>query len=262
MRTRALFEEKIVRGSGINNVKGYTLNIIDNLIDGLTTEHFYDDLKQGSGNELGHKFKALYSSSALVVNNFAIVKKHPVEFTFLNYSGFNKANYERQFKTGLFDTPPNLDFAIENSEVLIAFESKYLELLDKTKVAFKESYNPEKLRYLDNFWFSLIDYYKNKELNLDVAQLIKHSIGLLNYKPKTSKKLVLVYIYWTPINRIKFKEYDNHSQELMEFTDLLKKQTDIKFHSITYNEFWNLYNHLPLFNNHFNKVRKRYDINI
>ncbi len=262
MTTRALFEKEIVRNSNLINENGYVSNPSDNLIDEVTPDLFYDDIIQGRGNELDSKFKAIYSSSALAVNNFAIVKQHLKDFEFLGYSGFNKANYERQLETGLSGTPPNLDFAIENNEVLIAFESKYLELLVKKKVKFNDSYNQNKLPYLSDFWFSLIVHYKKKTLNLDVAQLIKHAIGLLNYNHKTLKKVVLVYIYWTPINRIEFKEYDNHSNELMEFSDLMKNQTDIEFHSLTYSEFWDKYNNLPMFNNHFNKLRKRYNINI
>jgi hypothetical protein len=262
LTSRALFEKEIVRKSDIVNKDRYVLKITDNLINGLTTDLFIDDLMQGSGNELDHKIKALYSSSALTVNNFAIVKKHLSDFEFLGSAGFNKANYERKFETGLSGTPPNLDIAIENNDVLIAFESKYLELLEIKKVAFKNSYNQNKLSYLDDFWFSFINQYKNKVLNLDVAQLIKHSIGLLNFKRKTSKNVVLVYIYWTPINQNKFNEYNKHWDELLEFSELLKNQNDIKFHNLTYIEFWNFYNHLPMFNNHFNKMRKRYNIRI
>jgi hypothetical protein len=262
LTTRALFEKEIVKKSDIINDNGYVLNLTDNLIDGLTTEMFYDDLMQSSGNELESKFKALYSSSALGVNNFAIIKKQLVEFEFLGCSGFKRANFERQFETGLTGTPPNLDFAIENNEVLIGFESKYLESLDKKKVEFSDSYDHRRLPYLDNFWFSLINYYKNKVLNLDVAQLIKHSVGLLNYKHQTSKNVVLVYIYWTPINQNKFNEYKNHRRELIEFSDLMKNQKEIEFHSLTYSEFWDLYNQLPLFHNHFNKLRVRYNITI
>lgn len=266
MTTRKLFEQVIIKNSDRPNKNGYVLNNSDNLINGLSVDLFYDDLMQGSGNELISKFNALYSSSALAVNNFAIVKKHIKDFSFLDYSNFDKADFERQFKTGLSGTPPNLDFTLENKETVIAFESKYLELLDKKKVIFKDSYNKSNLSYLNDFWFNLIDSYVDKELFLDVAQLIKHSIGLINYKrnipDKQTKKVLLVYIFWTPINSDKFSEYLQHTNELNKFADNIKKQSDVEFISMTYNQFWDLYQNNSIFNGHFDKLRIRYNIEI
>ena len=163
-------------------------------------------------------------------------------------------------------TPPNLDFTLENNNAVIAFESKYLELLDKKKVVFPLSYNKSNLSYLDDFWFKLIDSYVDKEQFLDVAQLIKHSIGLINYKRKISdkqtKKVLLVYIFWTPINYEKFSEYNQHSIELNKFAYNINKQSDVEFLSMTYNQFWDLYQNNTPFNGHFDKLRSRYSIEI
>ena len=262
MTTRKLFEQKIINKSDKTNIRGYVLNNTDNLINGISIDLFHNDLMQGSGNELINKFNALYSSSALVVNNFAIVKKHLKDFVFFDSSNFRSANFERRFKTGLLGTPPHLDFALENNDTIIAFESKYLELLDRKKVAFKDSYNKKNLPYLNEFWFSLINKYIDKELYLDVAQLIKHSIGLINYNKQASHKVRLVYIFWTPINSNKFPAYTQHFNELVKFTDALKDQTDIEFISMTYNQFWNFYKDLQIFKEHFEKLMKRYNIEI
>jgi hypothetical protein len=266
MTTRKQFEKVIIKKSDRRNTNGYVLNNEDNLIDGVSLDMFLNDLMQGSGNELISKFNALYSSSALAVNNFAIVKKHLKDFSFLGYSGFKNSTFERQFKTGLTGTPPNLDFVLENDEVVIAFESKYLELLDTKVVKFKESYSKNNLKYLDNFWFELIDRYIGEKLYLDVAQLIKHAIGLTNYRLNLSltktQKVILVYIFWTPNNSNKFDEYEQHSKELSEFTDVLKNRSDIEFKSMTYNQFWNFYNESPIFKEHFDRLKSRYSIDI
>jgi len=266
MTTRKQFEKKIIKKSDRQNTKGYVLNNEDNLIDGISLDLFHNDLMQGSGNELISKFNALYSSSALAVNNFAIVKKHLKDFSFLGYSGFKNSSFERQFKTGLMGTPPNLDFVLENEEIVIAFESKYLELLDLKEVKFKESYSKNNLRYLDNFWFELIDRYKGEKLFLDIAQLIKHAIGLTNYRlnlsPTKTQKVILVYIFWTPNNADKFVEYNQHSKELNTFTSFFKNQTDIEFKSMTYNRFWNYFYEHPIFKEHFDRLKRRYNIDM
>lgn len=266
METRKKFEKEIIKRSDRHNNYGYVLNNEDNLIDGVDLDLFYDDLMQGSGKELISKFNALFSSSALAVNNFAIVKKFKDDFSFLGYTGFVNAQFERQFKTGLSGTPPNLDFVLENEKVVIAFESKYLEPLDTTVAEFSDSYIKSKLTYLEDFWFDLIERYKGHKLYLDVAQLIKHSIGLKNYKkslsPSNTKKVILVYIFWTPNNPAKFVQYEQHSKELDVFSKVLKNQTDIEFVSMTYNQFWDLYKELPIFKTHFERMEARYGMEI
>lgn len=262
MKTRKIFEQAIIKKANKPNLNGYVLDNSNNLIDGVDVDLFQNDLMQGSGNELKNKFNALYSSCALAVNNFAFVKKHLADFTFLNYSDFNNAIFERHFNTGLGGTPPNLDFAIENDDTVIAFESKYLEPLDTTEAVFTESYNKDNLKYLDDFWFSLIKKYQNKYLYLDVAQLIKHSIGLINFKRKTKKNIILVYIYWVPDNYDEYSEYLKHSKELVEFSNSLNNYSDLRFESLTYNQFWDSYDNTNLFKGHFDNMRKRYKTRI
>jgi hypothetical protein len=263
MKTRKLFEHVITKKSDKPNKNGYVLNNSDNLLNGLSLDLFQDDLMQGSGNELKSKFNAVFSSSALGVNNFAIVKQELDKFEFLGESNFTKAQFERQFSTGLGGAPPNLDFTIENDKTIIAFESKYLEPLERTEVKFTESYNKENLNYLDSFWFDLMNKYRNDKLYLDIAQLIKHSIGLINYKKtRPIQKMILVYIYWTPKNYKEYIEYIDHQKELNEFTDALKQQNDIEFISMTYRHFWTENSKTKELKDHFDKVKKRYDLEI
>ncbi len=262
MATRKEFEKAIISYCVKPNIKGYFLNNSENLIDGINEDLYQEDLMSGSGNELKSKFNAIFSSSALAVNNFAIVKKHLTDFKFLNYSDFNDARFERQFKTELAGTPPNLDFTIENKETIIAFESKYLETLNKKKAKFADSYNKENLDYLDEYWFNLIEKYKTYNSNLDVAQLIKHSIGLLNHRRKNPQQnVILVYLYWTPDNFSEIPNFIQHQENLDEFKKDLEKIKDFKFISLTYNDFWKLYDDDSIFNEHFDKMRNRYKLN-
>lgn len=266
MTTREQFEKEIIKHSDRHNENGYVINNEDNLIDGVTIDLFYDDLLHGNGNELVSKFKALYSSSALAVNNFAIVKKNKNFFSFQGFTGFEKAQFERKFETGLPGMSPNIDFVLENENVVIAFESKYLEPLDLIEAKFKDSYIKSNLSYLDNIWFDLIEEYKGRELYLDVAQLIKHSIGLTKYNkslfPSKTKKVILVYIFWAPNNSAKFAEYEKHSKELDVLSKSLGNQADIEFVSMTYNQFWGLYEESPIFKTHFERLETRYGMDI
>jgi hypothetical protein len=260
MSTSTKFKEEISK-SNMPNINGYVLDNSDNLIDGVEIEIFQNDLFSGAGSELKSKFNAVYSSSALCVNNFSIVKKHFKDFQFFDNTNFTKAQFERPFKTGLGGTPPNLDFAVENANVVIAFESKYLELLDKKEVKFTDSYNTDKLD-LNDFWFEQIEYYRGKIMYLDVAQLIKHSIGLLKYKKDTGINVILVYIYWTPDNKDEYCEYAQHKEELNEFSKRLNQINEIEFQSMTYDEFWKNDKNNDNFKSHFEKVKGRYKTEI
>ena len=264
MVTSKLFKSEIIRRGKAGSKKGYYLDNSTNLIEGVTPCLFFDDMMQGGGGELKSKFNAVYSSAALCVNNFAVLKKHINQFSFKGIRGFTCANFERKFGTGLHGASPNLDFAIENEDTLIAFESKYLETLEKKKAKFSESYNQKKLAYLNGSpLIALIDKYKGKEMFLDVAQLIKHSIGLINYGKQHEKKARLVYIYWKPKNSGVLKQcYEEHDNELKAFDDELKGEKNLHFSSMTYNKFWEDYTSADVFSEHFDKVRARYDIEI
>jgi hypothetical protein len=56
---------------------GYARDPSENLIDGICLEDIETDFRQGNGNELGGKFRAAHSSSALAANNFAPFKLRP-----------------------------------------------------------------------------------------------------------------------------------------------------------------------------------------
>jgi hypothetical protein len=264
MATRKFFEKAIMekcKNPKVNS-NGYFLNNSENLLDGIGVDLFQKDLMRGSGNELKSKFNAIFSSSALAVNNFSIVKKYPAKFSCFGYSNFDDVQFERQFRTGLGGTPPNLDFTIENEDVVIAIESKYLEITAKKKAKFADSYSKENLSYLNDFWFKLIKDYSDFHSYLDVAQLIKHSIGLINYKRNNPEKnIVLVYLYWIPDNYESFKNFVEHKNDLIDFENMMKKNGDLNFISTSYNEFWKSYDH-PIFKEHFDKMKKRYKIEI
>lgn len=259
MNREEFFKEIITEKSNLRNVKCYVKENKDNLIEGVTLNLFQKDLEEASGHEFESKFRAIHSSSALAVNSFAIIKNKSA-FEFLGYKNFDKIKFEHKFKTGLCGTPPHLDFVLENRKVIIGFESKFLEPLHKTKVIFRNSYNPTNLKYLDDFWFRLIKGYKQATLFLDVAQLIRHSIGMINNS--NGKKIILVYIYWTPTNKDDYSEYKIHQDELDIFAKQMKNQKDIEFVSMTYEDLWNIYDKNPDFAIHNTNLRKRYKIEI
>ena len=251
------------------NAKGYLCVAEDNLIELFENwKEIKEELSNGNGNELESKFCALHSSSALCVNNFAPFKKHKNEISFCEHSKFEIAEFEKKLSTRI--STPNLDFYFENQETIIGVESKFTEHLktnlDHTKKNLCKYYNRTELEYLPKgFMNSIVFHYisSSKKMYLDVAQLIKHSIGLINESKKADKKAILVYIYWQPDNWEDIDVFKQHKKELDDFAERISKFKDaIEFKHLSYIEFWDTYKKDKMFSEHIGRVENRYRFSI
>jgi len=256
--------------------KGYVKTNEENLVEVYSNwPEIKEELNAGQGGELipdkhgNVKFNAIHSSSALGVNNFATFKQHLDKFCFLSFSDFTKATFEEKLPTGI--STPNLDFYLENNCTIIGFESKFTEYLspklpNHNGNLAKYLYN-SKLGYLSkDFHDKLIKRYitvKDK-LHLDVAQLIKHGIGILNRARSRYRFIlnsmivqpVLVYIYWQPVNWYNYEVFRKHAEEIEEFKQVAKEF--FTFIPISYLEFWKMYENDKLFGSHIEKMKDRY----
>lgn len=250
--------------------KGYikSMNSEDNLyktIDNWNT--IKDEIGKGQGSELKiengrMKFCALHSSSALCVNNFAMFKQNPKKISFLQNSNFTEAVFEKKLSTGI--STPNLDFYLENSETIIGIESKFTEYLtskmEHTKENLCKYFMREELNFLPRLFDSIILNYINSpdKMFLNVAQLLKHSIGLI--KNKGNKEAILVYIYWEPKswnqNGEYQKIYEQHKYEIEDFTKRISKF--ITFRHLSYSELWEDFKEYK----DIEIIKAKYDLNI
>ena len=250
--------------------KGYVGTPEENLITQFPNwKEIKAELDNGQGSELKPdkngviKFNAVHSSSALGVNNFAPFKEHHTRFTFVGFSGFAQASFEKKLPTGI--STPNLDFYLETRKEMIGIESKFIETLNAKLPNLEGNLDKyiarfAQLKFKSTSFKKLIEYYigVKSKMNLDVAQLLKHTLGLLNpdNNPK-SLKPVLVYIYWQPTNWKSFKEYTDHETELKDFAKRIKPF--ITFKALPYSKFWSDQAKNPLFAAHITKMKKRYE---
>lgn len=264
---KTIFENSIKMGLIPDN-QGYLNSYEKNLLDIPNWNEIELEIGSGQGSELKPdkngriKFHALHSSSALCVNNFTWIKHYKSKIEFLGYNDFMEASFEKKLPTGI--SSPNLDFYLENSETIIGIESKYLESLSlKTPNGNLHKYiNRKELSYLPPGFMTVIQYYQEQKtkFSLDAAQLIKHSIGLMNKLRETPKNPVLVYIYWEPENWSDYKLYHQHKNELEGFNQ--KIEPYLTFKPISYLEFWKIYVNNPLIGKQINEVKLRYSTRI
>lgn len=244
---------------------GYVAKPQDNLLPGVNLVDFETDYQQGSGNELSSKFLAIHSSSALVVNSFALWKKTPSELFLCGKTEFKEISFEKKCPTGLRGTPPNLDLFAKSQEAIIGVESKLSEYLTQKPPKFSNSYNHENLPNIEEKWWKIFEdkKYEKKPQYLDVAQLIKHYLGLRNRKDIDDHKAILLYVFWEPLNWKEFDVFIRHRQEIKDFSERVTG-TSIEFLAQSYLELWAEWeNQIDLkYQGHLANLRQRYSVTI
>lgn len=249
----------------------YVENPKDNLITEFANwEEIKTEFGKGSGSELKvqkgkQKFCAIHSSACLCVNNFAKIKDLGDEIDFLGLGKFKDSRFEKIVNTGI--SKPNLDFFLENKETVCGVESKFTEIYSLKLPNRKDSQgNPNLSKYVKRFLEiknvpkgfkeKILDFYicKKEKMHLDVAQLIKHTLGLINYSKECGKTPVLVYIFWEPKEQIGVNV--QHRKELKEFEDKISNFIEFKYFS--YKDLWDYYEKNESLKDIVEKNKKRY----
>ena len=253
---------------------GYVKTPENNLADSFPNwDLIKSELENGDGSELKIKdgrikFCAVHSSSALCVNNFAMVKHHKDNISLFESSAFDVAQFEKKLSTGI--STPNLDFYLRNDTSVIGIESKFTEILeakiDHTNKNL-DKYLVAKLKLPSGF-NDIIEYYINckERLYLDAAQLLKHMIGMFNEaaEVKAGAELSLIYLYWVPSNwkEKEIEPYQKHEEELKKFIEQISGFS-VKFEAYTYIDFWKILEKNEALKTYVDKLKKRYlfDVN-
>jgi hypothetical protein len=222
--TRRLCVEALLRGAravrpeALFDERNCLTRISDTVVAEITTDAFVADLGAGAGKELQGKFLAPHSSSALAVNSFAWFadqREIPLE----GHAGLRLVGFERSFPTGLARAqPPHLDVVLQSPSELVTIESKCLEYLTPKSAKFSPRYR-SKMRdeRTTSAWFAkmtrLMDGGETYR-HLDVAQLIKHALGI-GYR--ANEPTTLLYLWWESVNAHKHPVFAQHRAEIARF---------------------------------------------
>lgn len=263
-----LVKTHLRQASGIpSDVNGYVSRLADNLLPGVRLDHFESDLGQGGGHELNKKFLALHSSAALAINTFAPFKDTPSSLSILRKQGFGPPVFERQLPTGLRGTPPNIDVYLQSDEEVIAIESKFLEYCTPKLANYSDSYSKDTLPLVEDCWWRVLEESKAAGLKyLDVAQLVKHYLGLIRLADRgkegeKEKEITLLYLFWEPTNADEIEECRSHRQEIEDLTFKVTDST-IKFRALSYPELWRQWESVSEIAGHVANLRARYSLTL
>ena len=263
MNTVDRAKDALWKKSGLaHNPKGYVEDPRLNLVSGVTTEMIKTDYCSGSGQEWMAKIRAIHSSAALAANAFGRWKNDPDKLNLLGFSGFCSLKLEAKCRTGLGGTPPNLDVLLQSPNVIIGIESKLLEPLTLTKPHFSLSYSRARLPRCEEPWWNLLEQLRHwPPSHFDAAQLVKHYLGLRKQFP-FGKKVVLLYLFWKPLNAANIAEYLRHAEEIEQFRNAISEGGNVQFIAMDYLQLWESWSEDSELSKHANLLKQRYSVEI
>ena len=248
----------------------------ENLIENVHLDDFESDLGQGQGGELNPdskhsanrpKFCALHSSSALAVNSFAPLKRtgYVGNWPEFGFTGKGLLRFEAKLPTGIHRSIPNLDALIEVADRVIGVEAKFTEYLSAKDPKIAEAFVEDKL-HVEPCWWEALEYFRAAKSDakqyLDVAQLIKHYLGLRRYAHEqgiATSKVGLLYVFWEPLNGDDFATVHQHREEIAAFSKRVV-DSEITFAAMTFQELWLRWSRDPKLAPHAARLMQRYNV--
>jgi hypothetical protein len=141
--------------------------------------------------------------------------------------------------TNLKGTPPHLDFIAETvNRTVVAAESKLTEYLRPHRAKFAPVYAPRSWPSCIKGYVSIMQRLKGNPasfVHLDAVQLIKHAFGLASLAG--GNDITLLYLFWEPVNRTAYPEFELHRQEAEQFAATVDGAS-VKFSWKSYPEIW------------------------
>ena len=242
------------------NKQGYLRAFQENVYTGSMQTDFQRMFRDGSGNELDSKAKAVHSSSMLSYNFFHwVTKNRPIKIDGINYT---KVFFEVKMTVLKGTNPANMDILLigkkkrERKIHLLFIESKFLEYLENKEYKLGISYeNPQKWQDKDTNWMGFLKEVRKKCVDEEsickykegIKQGVSHIFALSNLAHKNENAISYLLrnnkCLGHDLNAESIKGADIHFINLIFepsekcFTDERKKFKD---YETLYNKFMNI----------------------
>lgn len=254
------------RVAGTRDASGYTVRIEDNLLPRADSQLARDDFDAAAGKERDGKMRAPWSSSALALNCFGPWRADPSHLPLTVAAGFDSLRFEAVCPTGLRGTPPHLDVLAEREGMVVGVESKCTEYLGEKTARFKAAYDAIQDARSAGSWFAQIAVTRSDPAAyrlLDVAQLVKHSLGLA--RCHGDRPITLLYLYWEPLDWMSFAPFRRHRDEIERFARAVAGDPIVAFRALSYLDLWSQWEALSepsWLDNHVRALRNRYELEV
>lgn len=128
---------------------------------------------------------------------------------------------------------------------------------------FADSYDQRDKLNVEDPWWDLLQELKHgpeKKQYLDIAQLIKHYLGLRKQFAETHH-IVLAYLFWEPKNWSEFNEFKAHREEIARFADCVK-DCQVRFVTMSYSDLWSEWDTQNILPDYVTNLRQRYCVEV
>lgn len=249
------------------DANGYCARAEDNLIASVAPglwARARRDLDAGKGSELGGKFRAAYSSSALAVNAFAPLVDSVLLPGWEPIAG--AVRFEQERSAWAPGWKPTLDVIVEDAEapVRLYVESKCLEFLRESETPFSDAFVKHAR---DRLSPATAETYERVHTDphafdpLDARQLLKHFLAAKRTATATGARVVLLCVNWEPSDAAEYPVFARHADAGRRLAAALPDE-HVFVLSLSYRELWNHWGaaQQPMLTRHVEMLRRRYDV--
>lgn len=243
------------------DARGYCLAAEDNLIEAVPPDLWRAakaDLEGGRGDELGGKFRAAYSSSALVVNTF-VPMLTGVDIPSVGFiAGTPRLEQERSGGPGGFK--PTLDVVLEGGDIDLFVESKCREYLAAGEAAFSIAWPRQAAERLSAAAARIYgDLYAGVQSYdpVDAPQLLKDLLAADKAARDRRRHVVLLYAYWEPNDADRHAIFKKHRAQAEALLAPLSSDR-VTALRLSYQELWAHWEKKG--QRHIEQLRQRYGV--
>ena len=223
-----------LRGTDRFGVDGRLLSWTDNLLPDIDPS----ELQAAAGLVGQLAWRAVDSPTMLAVNSFALWHRSPDLLPLAEAVGYEVLRFDARCPTGVRGTPPHLDLLALRADRVVAVTTRCTEYLLRRRGRLAAAYDELAIPPPLAPWAAELARLREdpgRYRHLDAAALIKHALGLGRTFP--DRPVVLLYLFWEPLDATRFEAFRRHRSELAAFARAVAPAA-VRLESLSVCELW------------------------